>query len=128
MSKRIKRLQKVWVGLPKRIKVGPTWYVVKFDQDLTHDDGKSLEGMASEHDSTITLRPDLSYSHARNAVLHEVMHCIRFHTLIDHPEAIDRFSDMDEAIALSFTPYLLMVIQDNPGLIDWLQKPEFEEE
>lgn len=124
MSKRIKRLQKVWVGLPKRIKVGANWWTISFEENLADNRSQGLYGQVREQESEIALNPNQSYSQARDTVLHEVMHAIKTHTLIGHPEAVESWSDLDETIALSYTPYLLMVIQDNPGLIDWLQKEE----
>lgn len=131
MSKRIKRLQKIWVGLPKRIKIGPTWWTVTFEENLsTIRDGErhGLYGRMLEQSSELVFNPDQSFGQARDTVVHEIIHAIRTNTVIDRMDAVGTFTDLDEAICLMYTPYLLMVIQDNPGLIDWLQKPEFEEE
>lgn len=128
MSKRIKRLQKIWVGLPKRIKVGAAWWGVSFEEGLESDDHRGLYGQVRELQSEIALNPDQSYSQARDTVLHEVLHCVKTNTLIGHSEAVESWRDLDEAIALQYTPFLLMVIQDNPGLVAWLQKDEFEQQ
>lgn len=131
MSKRIKRLQKIWVGLPKRIKIGPTWWTVTFEENLsTMRDGESrgLFGKMLDRECELVFNPDQGFGQARDTVLHEVLHAIRTNTVMDRMDAVSGFSDLDEAICLSYTPYLLMVIQDNPGLVDWLQKPEVEEE
>lgn len=123
-SNRVKRLQKIWVGLPKRIKVGAAWWSIVFEEGLESDDRRGLYGQAREQQSEIALNPDQSYSQARDTVLHEVLHCIRTNTLVGKTAAVESWVDLDEAIALQYTPFLLMVIQDNPGLIEWLQKEE----
>lgn len=129
MSKRIKRLQKIWVGLPKRIKIGANWWTVAFEENLSGSDNRGLFGQMRDQSSEIVLNPNQSYGQARDTVLHEIIHAVRTNTLIGHGgDVVNSYADLDEAIALMYTPYLLMVIQDNPGLIDWLQKPEFEED
>lgn len=123
VSKRIKRLQKVWVGLPKRIKVGPGWYAIQFEEELRLN-GRRCLGVTDEFKSEVALDPDQSYSQSRNTVVHELFHCIRSLTLIGNPHAVKDFDDLDETIALQYGPYMLMILQDNPELVEWLQKPE----
>lgn len=128
MSKRIKRLQKVWVGLPKRVKIGANWWTVTFVDNMTGHDGRGMFGEMRDQSSELVFNPDQSFGQARDTVVHEIVHAIRTNTLIGHGgDVVSSYADLDEAIALMYSPYLLMVIQDNPGLVEWLQKPEEEE-
>ena len=84
MSKRIKRLQKVWVGLPKRVKIGANWWTVTFVDNMTGHDGRGMFGEMRDQSSELVFNPDQSFGQARDTVVHEIVHAIRTNTLIGH--------------------------------------------
>lgn len=133
LTKAEKHLQHVWGGLPRRVKVGHGWWTFQFEQDLEAvRDGRTrlLYGETDTAKTEIVLNLGQSFAQARDTVMHELMHAISSNTLLGchSNRKINAAISDDEGIARMYTPFLLMLIQDNPELIEWLRKEEGEDD
>lgn len=108
--------RKTWGGLPPTVKIGGQLWRFGF----TADAGENAEWIFGETltlSTTIMLEVAQSFSQARDTVLHEIQHAI----LSNVPPITEH---EDEVIIRILTPWLLMVVRDNPQLVDWLMLEE----
>jgi hypothetical protein len=115
----------VWGGLPPVVSVGHQVWRFVFIEGLS--EGKlSLFGRTINQQTEIELEPDQSFGQARDTVLHELQHAIYGNTILhSHSSVKVRAAVADEEGTIrTLTPWLLMLLRDNPGLVEWLMKEE----
>lgn len=102
---------------PETIKIGGVVFCTGLEPDL-HDvkpsgERQDLNGWIRYDPSLIMIKAGLSLGRTRLVLLHEILHGLLEHTgREDLPE--------EEAIVLALAPSLLMVLRDNPALVDYL--------
>lgn len=107
---------------PKKVKVGPYDYGVRFDDDAMSAAGAN--GACLPDTATVLLDSTCSPSTERDTVLHELLHAVwkQTHLVIDYPD-----SDSDspgEKLIQTLAPRLLGLLRDNPKLVTYLtEKP-----
>lgn len=101
------------IQIPKRIKVGPVTYVVDYHDGLSGDDGKSLWGNCDHTALSVAINSKIAKDFERVVVVHELLHAI-YH-LSGIPE-----SEEEEKIVTSLSPLLLLLMRDNPKLLEYL--------
>lgn len=110
--------------VPKFIKLGTYNLAVKTDQanwdklKLEGTNAHDKVGFYKGQDETIHIAPGQSLNYERDTVLHEVLHGIVAQA--GSLQAMDFTDDMEENLILLMTPWLLMVLQDNPDLVEYL--------
>lgn len=127
MTKKASRVteeqKRVWGGLPPAVKVGPGVWSFQFVEGLKHGDDEAF-GTTHSLKCEIFLEVNQCYGQARDTVLHELQHAIYSNTIIsDDNNQLD-----EEATIRTTTPWLLMLLKDNPELVAWLTKDETEGE
>lgn len=114
--------------MPSAIKVGRHRYRVVNDvaewNSLSNGTGvrHSDHGATHHHWSLIAINPTDSPSQQADSLLHEVLHVIWFVASLDHmPEG-----DREEPTVARLTPWLSLVLCDNPDMMAFLNDPEVQ--
>ena len=93
--------------LPKRIKVGPFSYRVKFSSNIHDGDGRQLAGQIRYHSLIIDIDPNGKNQRLRETLMHEAIHAVTH----------DRKLDLDESFVHSFSLGMSALLVDNPELV-----------
>lgn len=107
--------------LPKRIRVGPVVYRVHRERAAVKTDDveprESLYGYCNNVDLAIYVTDDAADGQIRDTVLHEILHAIT-----SHADVIPLLGDKDddERLVRALAPWLLMLLRDNPKLVEAL--------
>jgi hypothetical protein len=108
--------------LPKSVKIGPQTFQIEFRNPKT--DGMlndSSYGYTLDQGNLIVVSSEISPSKQRVTVMHEIMHAARMifeGTSIPKPKA--EYEVWEHHFVSIFENAMLVIIQDNPELIDWL--------
>jgi hypothetical protein len=103
---------------PKNIKIGPYTYEISF-KDKKAKISKLLERVGETHfqDLLIWVKPG-KHMVERETLMHETLHAIFAISGITN-----RFTyEEEEEIVASLSPYIMMVILDNPEVLEFLLK------
>ena len=95
--------------MPKSIKVGAHVYTILRKPKSQFED----EGLCVSDKLEITIRQRLKRSKAQETLLHEIIHACGY------PSFWDKWPG-EEKFVIAIAPVLLQVIQDNPGLLEYL--------
>lgn len=118
-------------SMPGIIKVGRQHYTVVSDVEgwstvaagdlgLKHTD----HGATNHHRLLICVNPhDNAYQQA-DTLLHEVLHCVWFVGVLDNAGRQDNDNEREEDFIARFTPWLLLVLAENPSLQAFIENPE----
>lgn len=99
---------------PKKIRVGPCdWDVVLKDEFLDDDDDIQL-GAATISDLEIGIRKDINKQIEQETLMHEVLHAVFAQS------GVDLSHNKEERVVAAISPYLLMLLRDNPKLYKYL--------
>jgi hypothetical protein len=114
------------MAIPKKIKVGSQLFDVI--ENSRHRDGMlndSTYGYTLETENLIVIDVELALSRKKVTLLHELMHAIigTFDTSIRPAKNLD-FQALEHYFIGILEDPLLMLIQDNPELLEWLTKQE----
>lgn len=111
---------------PKQIIIGTAVYVVHWDQaawDQLKLDNNGLSSGLFGRTNSVTeemwIRSDVSLNQQVDTLLHEVMHaCFNVAGV-----SLDGYDDQEEGHVSALTPWLLLTMRDNPGLVAYLLNP-----
>ena len=104
--------------LPGKIQVGPVTYTVKVGPiTATDHDPDTLSGLAIHRDAEIQVVDNQAPAQARDTMLHEVLHCLFAVSGLFLP--VDQAEEEEKFVSL-LTPWLTMLLRDNPELVDYL--------
>lgn len=99
---------------PEYIRIGPARYEIKSTKSaISEARGQVLEhasGVCFNDQGVIVLDPDLGMTQMQETLTHEVLHAVFYLAGIDD----------DEDPVRRIAPYVLMLLQQNPKLIDYL--------
>ena len=117
--------------MPSHIKVGRNVYEVFCDKEVWHDytQENSINqhdhGASQHHKLVILVNPSDHPHQKADTLLHEVLHGIWFQANMNaiNPTT-DNPGDREEITISQMTPWLTMVLAENPGLSLYLQNPE----
>lgn len=115
--------------MPTHVKVGLYVYTVTQDGEAWAkyvNDGTAKDRMGfSDHNLLIiAVNPGVSPMQKADTLLHEVLHACWWNGSIGSLEALSDNADHEEFIISHMSPWLLMVLRDNPELLDYLENPE----
>ena len=106
--------------IPKVIHIGPHPYTVVVDEERINKESVEaktrLLGYCDSERSEMILRPGQSDSQQKDTILHEVLHAITHQTGIQH----ELGDDDEEKMVVRMTPLLLLVLQSNWDLVEYL--------
>jgi hypothetical protein len=103
------------MDLPDKIKIGPFTYKISIVEGLVDEDGDECFGLHSFADQTIYLLKGLPLAVLSSTLMHELLHAIwTTRALPKRPT--------EERVVENFEVGLLSLFQDNPELIDIIQK------
>lgn len=107
---------------PKNIKVGPYTYDISFGKKKTElSDNSELIGETNFQNLLIWIKRGKNVIE-RETLLHEIIHSIFAVSGVSN-----KFSyDEEELIVSSISPYLFMVLLDNPNTLEFLLKENNE--
>lgn len=115
--------------MPALLRVGRMRYRVTQDSEewnrLSTEGGMKGgdHGGTNHHMCLVAINPsDAPYQKA-DTLLHEVLHIIWYISAITGAD-LEHTDDKDEYMVSHLTPWLAMVIADNPGLLAYVQNPE----
>lgn len=98
-------------SLPTSVKIAAYTYEVGFG--LTAD-----EGSIHHEGQTITIHPDRGKDATADTLLHECMHGLFIQTGLRGGEVVSEKTE--ERIIQAITPMLLLMLRDNPKLVEFL--------
>jgi hypothetical protein len=112
--------------IPKKIKVGSQFFDVV--ERTRHKDGMlndSSYGYTLETENLIVVDVELAPSRKKVTLLHELMHAMigTFDTSV-RPQKNADFQALEHYFIGILEDPLLMLVQDNPDLLDWLTEQE----
>lgn len=106
---------------PSQVRIGAKMFRITWDQESW--DGILLAGSMNDHDkgvgfsdsevSRIHIKPGQSLGEEQDTLVHEILHMIW--SQVPAGDAMD-----EEFIVSGFSPWLLLVLQDNPSVISYL--------
>lgn len=111
------------VPLPKTIKVGSQiWEVTEQKRKHNSDFQVGTYGYTVEKDNTIVLDSDMALSIRRVTLLHEILHAVRYTFGGSYrPTKATSFEDWEHYFIGIYEEPLLMVLRDNPELVEFLR-------
>lgn len=99
---------------PESVKIGAHQFPVKWGY-IESDEHPWLFGLTTSKDTTIHINDvDVSRSQIRDTLLHECMHGICVDLNLNFADG------EEEQIIRGFTPWLLMLLRDNPDVVAFL--------
>lgn len=106
--------------LPTSIKIGSQVWEVS-EQKRKYSADASHFGVTNTKDNTIILDADISLSMKRTTLVHELLHAIlvTFGGSFTPPKNTD-FSDLEHYFIGLYEEPLVMVLRDNPELVEFL--------
>ncbi len=112
--------------LPSKVKVGPQTYKIEFRdpaKDGMLNDGS--HGYTLEAGNLIVVSKTIDVSKQRVTLLHEILHACRFafEGTSFKKESMD-IDEMEHYFIGIYETSLLMVLQDNPDIVDWLTETD----
>lgn len=116
---------------PRTVTIGRYVYAVKTDGNTwtkyvnSDQIGGNGFGCTNHHDAIISLNPETTTMQMVDTLLHEVLHCVWFISgiAVDHLAEL-KFSQVEEHLVNRLTPWLALVIANNPKLMAYLANPE----
>ena len=110
--------------LPSKVKVGPQVYKIEFRdpaKDGMLNDGS--HGYTLEAGNLIVVAKTIDISKQRVTLLHEILHACKFtFENTAGKRELSEIEDMEHYYIGIYENSLLMVMQDNPELIEWLME------
>lgn len=110
--------------LPKTVKMGASVYSITNTEEAWKERvggghvSHEVWGETDHANTQIHIKPGQSSSQERHTVLHELLHMIYF-CAID-PDALAAVSDKEEYTVNILEPWLLVVLRENPDMIEYL--------
>jgi hypothetical protein len=101
---------------PKQVKVGPHFYKVKFDKELSLLSGKS--GLCGADTQLILVDAELGKTITKDTLFHEVLHAAVSQTSVDMEEVWN--DDLEERLIYALSPIILGILRENPEFVQWL--------
>lgn len=97
---------------PKRIKVGPQTFVVRWKDNLRDE---RCVGATWKAEQVIAICESLPEDGKRTTLVHELLHCVAYvyGAPRDH-------KDFEEGIVNGWAAGLIMLLHDNPKLVEYL--------
>ena len=97
------------MNIPKKVKIGPHIYKIKYVKDLNHD--HDIVGQSLHLRGTIKIDPDQSISQQEDTFIHEILHAIDEQTKFTESDR----SESEKTIQ-RLSPLFLSIIKDNPDI------------
>lgn len=107
---------------PSKVKIGSQVFDIEFrhtDKDGMLNDG--AHGYTLDQGNLIVVASNISLSKQRVTLMHEVLHAARMVFDNNRPRKKADFEDWEHYFIGIYENALLMIINDNPELIDWLK-------
>lgn len=114
--------------MPKKVIVAPITYVVerrplKFMEKQDYV-GDLVYGVTDPTEAVIAIDPRLSGVRAAEVLTHECAHAISINTGILRDLNDPRQDPDEESIIARFAPAWLLLVRDNPKLVEYWQDPD----
>lgn len=117
--------------MPDQITVGRLDYTVINDVEqwsttATGDLGlkHSDHGATNHHRMVVCINPHDHVQQQADTLLHEILHICWFVGAMDTAGTQDAVNEREEDFIARLTPWLLLVLAKNPGVVQFLQNPE----
>ena len=108
----------------KKVKVGPQVYEIiqrSINEDGTLNDG--AHGYTLDSGNIIVVDSAINKTKKQVTILHEILHAIRMNNDgMPKPGKEDDFEAWEHYFIALYENNLLVVLQDNPKLVEWLTK------
>jgi len=105
---------------PQQIEVGYLEVKVETDADSVarsvYNTGSSVFGTYDERTGTITLDVTVPLRVQQESLMHELLHAIIKQTGLQWEE------EKEETVIRTLSPFILMMLRDNPDFVAWLSK------
>lgn len=101
--------------IPRTVKVGPHTYTILLRAKSQMPDGEETAGHCDPSSLQISIQARMKRSKTQEILFHELGHACTY------PELWDTTAT-DEVFVTATAPRMLQVIQDNPSLVEYLQK------
>jgi hypothetical protein len=103
---------------PRQVEVGYLEVQVETEPDAlarsVYNTGSSVFGTYDERTGTVVLDTTVPLRVQQESLVHELLHAVVKQTGLQWEE------DKEEAVVRTLSPFILMLIRNNPGLIKWL--------
>lgn len=115
--------------MPKTVKIGAAVYTFDNSEENWHSrviNGHVTIDTWGETDhklNQVHIRAGQSLSQEQHTVIHEVLHLIWFYSLSDSVMGQVPHEDKEEYMVGALEPFMLMVLRDNPDLLEYLTQP-----
>lgn len=116
--------------MPQQVIVGRMTYRVSVDPEEWHrlnNDGAINgrdHGASHHHRLLIVVNPTDHPHQQADTLMHEIMHCCWFVGCLDTAAAVEAVNEREEKIIGQLTPWLVLVLAQNPDVVAFLQNPE----
>lgn len=109
--------------LPAELIVGPRTYAIHWDADSWNQYVEEKEAWGETNHKTldIYIAPLHAPQQRADTLLHEALHCVI--SMTADPINYKEMQDLEEHLVSSMTPWLMMVLLDNPEMLDFLESP-----
>lgn len=113
---------------PSKLRVGAREYTVHTDETsylkMVESQRKDNEAYTNHPSESIVLRPGRTANWTAESLLHEGLHCVLGFNGVDLANVEGKVEDLEEYLVSFMSPILLMLLRDNPQLVEFLQTPE----
>lgn len=101
---------------PSSVRVGTSKFPINIVEHYPPDHDDNSYGLTNLPTETIYIKADQAEGQMKDTVLHEVLHAIA------NRGAFKISDESEEMMIRQIVPWLLLVIQDNPKLVAYLQE------
>lgn len=103
---------------PKMVRVGPRYLKLRKEKGLSFK--ADVTGVAGVDMQKIYIDADLGKEAEQDTVLHELLHAVWNQTTLEKAFT----AEQEEMVLHSISPWILMLLKDNPELVDYLIGPD----
>jgi hypothetical protein len=106
---------------PKQVTIGPQTFRIEFRDSLSDGMlGSSNYGYTLDQGNLIVIAKDLSLNKQQVTLMHEILHAMRMIFENGMPKKKAAYEEWEHFFIGVYENALLMLIRDNPELMEWL--------
>lgn len=111
------------MSYPSKVKIGPQTFKIEFREpknDGMLNDGNV--GYTLDSGNLIVVSKDISLSKQQVTLMHEILHAMRMIFENGMPKSKAKYDEWEHFFIGVYENSMLMLIRDNPDLIEWFNK------
>lgn len=108
---------------PTELVVGPRTYTIHWDAETWHEKAERADGAGEANHKTqdILIAPGFAPQAMADTLWHEVLHCCL--SMAGDVRNYKDHEDLEEHLVTALTPWMLMVLLDNPEILQYISDP-----